>query len=66
VGISISVAIFLSSGLEIFGFPPSLAYPTAIILTIGSAYFVWRQLSRLLVELEKGGSAAMDLDIFDI
>jgi hypothetical protein len=34
-------------------------------LTVGSAYFVWRQLGKLLVELERGGSAAMDLDIFE-
>jgi len=66
LGITISIAVFLSCGLEIFGFPPELAYPVAIFLTIGSAYFVWRQLGLLLVELERGGSAAMDLDMFDI
>jgi hypothetical protein len=66
LAIAISVAIFLSCGLEIFGFPPELAYPTAIVLTIVSALFVWRQLGTLLVELERGGSAAMDLDMFDI
>jgi hypothetical protein len=66
LGINISIAVFLSCGLEIFGFPPELAYPVAIALTIGSAYFVWRQLGSLLVELERGGSAAMDLDMFDI
>jgi hypothetical protein len=65
-GITISIAIFLSAGLEIFGLPPLLAYPLAIFLTAGSSWFVWRQLSKLLVELEKGGSAAMDLDIWDI
>jgi hypothetical protein len=66
LSIAVSIAVFLSCGLEIFGFPPELAYPTAIVLTIGSAYFIWRQLGRLLVELERGGSAAMDLDMFDI
>jgi hypothetical protein len=64
-GITISIGVFLSSGLEIFGFPPGLAYKVAIPLTIGSAYFVWRQLSKLLVELDRGGSAAMDLDIYE-
>lgn len=66
LAITISVAVFLSCGLEIFGFPPELGYPTAIALTIVSALFVWRQLGTLLVELERGGSAAMDLDMFDI
>jgi hypothetical protein len=64
-GITICIGVFLSSGLEIFGFPPDLAYKVAIPLTIGSAYFVWRQLGKLLVELERGGSAAMDLDIYE-
>jgi hypothetical protein len=66
VGITISIAVFLSAGLEIFGLPRILAYPLAIFLTIGSSWFVWRQLGKMLVELEKGGSAAMDLDIWDI
>jgi hypothetical protein len=65
VGIGICIGVFLSSGLEIFGFPPDLAYKVAIPLTIGSAYFVWRQLSKLLVELDRGGSAAMDLDVYE-
>lgn len=65
LGMGISVGIFLACGLEIFGFPSSLAYTVAIPLTLGSAYFVWRQLGKLLVELERGGSAAMDLDAFE-
>lgn len=65
LGISIGVGIFLASGLEVFGFPPNLSYPTSISLTVGIGYFIWRQLGKMLVELEKGGSAAMDLDIFD-
>ena len=63
LGMAISVGVFLAAGLEIFGFPPSLAYPVSSLLTIGSAAFVWRQLTKMMVELEKGGSAAMDLDI---
>lgn len=63
LGIAISIAVFLACGLEIFGFPPNLAYPASIFLTVTSAFFVWRQLGTLLVELERGGSAAMDLDM---
>jgi hypothetical protein len=66
LAIAICTGVFFSCGLEIFGFPPELAYPTAIALTIVSALFVWRQLGTLLVELERGGSAAMDLDMYDI
>jgi ABC-type methionine transport system permease subunit len=65
IGITLCIGIFLSSGLEIFGFPSGLAYSVAAPLTVGSAYFVWRQLGKLLVELDRGGSAAMDLDIFE-
>lgn len=42
-GIVICIGVFLSSGLEIFGFPPDFAYKVAIPLTIGSSYFVWRR-----------------------
>ncbi len=62
-GMAISVGVFLAAGLEIFGFPPSLAYPVAVLLTIGSGLFVWRQLTRMMVELERGGSTALDLDV---
>jgi hypothetical protein len=64
-GITICIGVFLSAGLEIFGFPPDLAYKVAAPLTIGSSYFVWHQLGKLLIELERGGSAAMDLDIYE-
>ncbi len=64
LGITLSIGGFLGAGLEIFGFPPSLAYTVALPLTLGSAYFVWRQLGKMLVEFEQGGSAAMDLDSF--
>ncbi|MCS6959332.1 MAG: hypothetical protein RMK91_04715 [Pseudanabaenaceae cyanobacterium SKYGB_i_bin29] len=62
-GMAVSIGMFLAAGLEIFGFPPGLAYPVAIALTVGSGWFVWRQLTKMMVELAKGGSAAMDLDI---
>ncbi|MEE3716647.1 hypothetical protein V2H45_07815 [Tumidithrix elongata RA019] len=65
LGITLCVGVFLSSGLEVFGFPSGLAYSVAIPLTLGSAYFVWRQLGTMLVELERGGSMAMDLDVFE-
>ncbi len=65
LGMGISICVFMACGLEIFGFPTGLAYTVALPVTVGIAYFVWRQLGKLLVELEKGGSSAMDLDIME-
>jgi hypothetical protein len=65
LGMGVSICVFMACGLEIFGFPAGLAYTVALPITVGITYFVWRQLGKLLVELEKGGSAAMDLDIME-
>lgn len=62
LGICIGICIFLASGLEVFGFPTSLSYGVAIILTLFIGLLVWSQLSKLLVQLERGGSRAIDLD----
>ncbi|MDX1976883.1 MAG: hypothetical protein SFT94_04350 [Pseudanabaenaceae cyanobacterium bins.68] len=66
LGIALCIAVFLASGLEIFGFPPILSYPLSIVVTLLISGLVWRQLGQLLVELERGGSAAMDLDMFEL
>jgi len=65
VGIAIGACVFLSSGLEIFGFPTWLAYAIALPLTAFISLLVWYQLSSILVQLEKGGSKALDLDLFN-
>lgn len=62
LGISIGVCIFLASGLSVFGFPASLSYTISVILTFLTANLVWSQLGKLLMQLEKGGSKALDLD----
>lgn len=64
LGICIGVCVFLGSGLEIFGFPTWLAYAISVPLTVFMGWLVWYQLGRLLVQLEKGGSRALDLDFF--
>jgi hypothetical protein len=61
-GISIGICIFLSSGLEIFGFPSQMSYTIALPLTLFIGVLVWLQLGRILVLLERGGSQALDLD----
>jgi cobalamin biosynthesis protein CobD/CbiB len=65
IGIAIGACVFLSSGLEIFGFPTWLAYAIALPLTAFISLLVWYQLSSILVQLEKGGSKALDLDLFN-
>jgi len=64
LGISLCVGVFLSTGLEVFGFPPQLAYPIGVAIAALCASIVWWQLGKLLTLLEVGGSAAIDLDNF--
>lgn len=64
LGIAIAVCIFLSSGMAIFGFPTSLTYTISFPLTVFIGLLVWSQLGKLLVQLERGGSKALDLDSF--
>jgi len=56
------VAIFLSAGLEIFGFNQTLSLSFSIPLTILTGWLVWYQLGKVLKQLESGGSASLDLD----
>jgi uncharacterized protein (DUF2062 family) len=62
LGMTLSIAVFMSTGLEVFGFPAIFGYIVAIPITLGIALLVWRQLGKMLIELERGGSAALDLD----
>lgn len=62
VGICGGINFFLASGLEIFGFPAKLSYTIAIPLTLLTGLLVWFQLGRVLIQLERGGSKAIDLD----
>lgn len=64
LGICSGVCVFLASGVQIFGFPTKLAYAIALPLTIFIGILVWSQLGKNLVELERGGSKALDLDSF--
>lgn len=62
LGISGGVTVFLSSGLEIFGFPSFLAYTISLPLTIFIGWLVWSQLGKVLSQIQQGGSEALDLD----
>lgn len=64
LGIAIGSCVFLSSGMTVFGFPSSLAYLIAIPMTAIISLLIWVQLGQILVQLEQGGSQALDLDSF--
>ena len=65
VGIAAGICVFLAAGLEIFGFPSWLSYSVSLPLTLFIAVLVWSQLGKLLAQLERGGSKALDLDAMD-
>lgn len=64
LGISGGVCVFLASGLEIFGFPTRLSYEISLPLTVLISWLVWSQLGKILIQLERGGSQALDLDSY--
>lgn len=65
LGTSAGILVFLAAGLEFFGFPTLLAYSIALPLTLLTGLLIWTQLSRVLQQLERGGSKALDLDADD-
>lgn len=62
VGMAIGSSFFLSSGVEIFGLPPVVAYSFSIPMAFLIGLLVWKQLGSILRQIEQGGSAAIDLD----
>lgn len=62
LGICVGICVFLASGVQIFGFPGAIAYVISIAMTLLTGILVWTQLGRILVQLEQGGSEALDLD----
>jgi hypothetical protein len=62
LGMAIGSAFFLSSGVEIFGLPPVVAYSFSIPMAFLIGLLVWKQLGSILRQIEQGGSAAIDLD----
>jgi uncharacterized protein (DUF2062 family) len=62
LGISAGICIFLGSGLEVFGLPSKLSYALSLPMTVLIGWLVWYQLGQVLIQLERGGSQALDLD----
>lgn len=61
LGMSGGVLFFLASGMEIFGFATKISYIFALPLTLLTSLLVWSQLGKILIQLERGGSKALDL-----
>jgi Mn2+/Fe2+ NRAMP family transporter len=62
IGICVGVVMFLASGLGVFGIPTTFCYSFSLIFTILIGGLVWYQLGKILIQLEQGGSKALDLD----
>ncbi len=63
-GICLGICVFLASALEIFSIDRSFAYGFSLLTTLLICGLIWSQLGKLLRQLEKGGSQALDLDMF--
>ena len=65
LGMTVSIAVFMATGLEVFGLPTLFGYAVAVPVTLAIALLIWRQLGQMLIELDRGGSAALDLDSYE-
>ncbi|MEH2051124.1 hypothetical protein [Nostoc sp.] len=64
IGITGGTCLFLSSGLEIFGFPSSLALGVGIPISLFTSLLVWLQLGSMMTFIEREGMQSLDLDSF--
>lgn len=62
VAIAVGVCVFLASCLQIFPFPPRVAYGLSVPVTAMMAGSVWFQFTRVLDQLESRGLQGIDLD----
>lgn len=62
LGITAGICLFVSSGLEIFGFPDILALGIGLPLSLLTCLLVWFQLGSMLTYAERRGMKSLDLD----
>jgi len=62
IGITGGTCLFLSSGLEIFGFPSSLALGVGLPISLFTCLLVWLQLGSMMTFIEREGMQSLDLD----
>ncbi|MBE8999579.1 MULTISPECIES: hypothetical protein [unclassified Nostoc] len=64
IGITGGTCLFLSSGLEIFGFPSALALGVGLPISLFTCLLVWLQLGSMMTFIEREGMQSLDLDSF--
>jgi hypothetical protein len=64
IGITGGTCLFLSSGLEIFGFPSTLALGVGLPISLSTCLLVWLQLGSMMTFIEREGMQSLDLDSF--
>jgi hypothetical protein len=64
LGICGGTCLFLAAGLALFSVKLLIAYVISLILTILIGAFIWYQLGKLLLQIQTGGSEAIDLDAY--
>ncbi|MBF2063200.1 MAG: hypothetical protein IGS39_02015 [Calothrix sp. C42_A2020_038] len=62
LGITIGIVSFLVSGLEIFGFPPILAFAIGLPISLLTCLLMWVQLGSMMTFVETRGMRSLDLD----
>ncbi|MEH2196063.1 MAG: hypothetical protein V7K98_25935 [Nostoc sp.] len=63
IGITGGTCLFLSSGLEIFGFPSTLALGVGLPISLFTCLLVWLQLGSMMTFIEREGMQSLDLDV---
>ena len=64
LGICLGVWIFLAGGLGLFSINWIIAVGLSLPLTILATSLIWTQLTQVLMQIQEGGSKALDLDSF--
>ncbi|BAY26894.1 hypothetical protein NIES2100_67100 [Calothrix sp. NIES-2100] len=62
IGITGGTCLFLTSGLEIFGFPTLLALGVGLPISLLTCLLVWVQLGSMLEFVKRQGMQSLDLD----
>lgn len=62
LGVTVGLVSFLVSGLEIFGFPPILAFAIGLPISLLTCLLMWVQLGSMMTFVESRGMSSLDLD----
>ncbi len=62
LGVGVGIALFLVSGLEIFGFPPFISFAVGLPIALFTILLIWFQLGSMMSFVETNGMRSLDLD----